>query len=204
MVFERRVLALAFLVGAPGLALGLVLLWAGDFSAPTEWTLTLLSVGVSLAIAATLRGHVIGPLQTISNMLAALREGDFSMRARGANSKDALGLLLLELTGLGEDLRGQRLGALEATALLRRVMEEIDVAVFAFDGAAALRVVNRAGAALLGRPAEQLLGKSATELGLAEALGGETPRVVDLAFPGRQGRWEVRRGAFRQDGVPHQ
>src|SRR5258706_15023672 len=191
MVFERRVLALAFLVGAPGLVLGLVLLWAGDFSAPTEWNLTLLSVGLSLAIAATLRGHVIGPLQTISNMLAALREGAFSMRAHGANSKDALGLLLLELTGLGEDLRGQRLGALEATALLRRVMEEIDVAVFAFDGAAALRVVNRSGAALLGRPAEQLLGQSATEPRLAEALGGETPRVWDW-----QGRWGVRPGTF--------
>jgi nitrogen fixation/metabolism regulation signal transduction histidine kinase len=199
MAFERRVLSLALLVGAPGLVLGLVLLWTGDFSAPTQWILTLLAVGVSLAIAATLREQAIGPLQTISNMLAALREGDFSVRASGANPKDALGLLLLELNGLGEDLRAQRLGALEATALLRRVMEEIDVAVFAFDGAAALRVVNRAGAALLGRPAEQLLGKSAAELGLAEALGGETPRVLDW-----QGRWEVRRGTFRQGGLPHQ
>src|SRR6266571_3991808 len=199
MAFERRVLSLALLVAAPGLVLGLVLLWIGDFTAPTQWILTLLVVGVSLAIAATLREQVIGPFQIISNMLAALREGDFSLRAGGANPKDALGLLLLELNGLGEDLRAQRLGALEATALLRRVMEEIEVAVFAFDDAAALRVVNRAGAALLGRPAEQLLGKSATELGLAEALGGETPRVLDW-----QGRWEVRRGTFRQGGLPHQ
>jgi two-component system nitrogen regulation sensor histidine kinase NtrY len=205
MAFERRVLSLALLVGAPGLVLGLVLLWTGDFSAPTQWIVTLFAVAVSLAIAITLREHVVGPLQTISNMLAALREGDFSVRAGGANPKDdALGLLLLELNGLGEDLRAQRLGALEASALLRRVMEEIDVAVFAFDGAAALRVVNRAGAALLGRPAEQLLGKSAAELGLAESLGGETPRVVDLQFPGRSGRWEVRRGTFRQSGLPHQ
>src|SRR6266705_1989899 len=199
MAFERRVLSLALLVGAPGLLLGLVLLWTSDFSAPTQWILTLLAIGVSLAIAATLREQVIGPFQVISNMLAALREGDFSLRAGGANPKDALGLMLLELNGLGEDLRAQRLGALEATALLRRVMEEIEVAVFAFDDAAALRVVNRAGAALLGRPAEQLLGKSATELGLAEALGGETPRVWDW-----QGRWEVRRGTFRQGGLPHQ
>src|SRR5437870_12571078 len=117
MAFERRVLSLALLIGAPGLVLGLVLLWTSDFSAPTQWTLTLLAIGASLAIVATLREQVIGPLQTISNMLAALREGDFSMRAGGANSNDALGLLLLELTGLGEDLRAQRFGALEATAL---------------------------------------------------------------------------------------
>src|SRR6266568_5039085 len=152
---ERRVLWLA-------------LLWSGDFAPRTQWTLTTVVMVVWLGLAATLREHVIRPLQTISNMLGALRERDFSMRARGSNPADALGLLLLELNGLGEDLRAQRLGALEATALLRRVMEEIDVAVFAFDDAAALRVVNRAGAALLGRPAEQLLGKSATELGLAE------------------------------------
>src|SRR5213596_1175984 len=177
--YERRIVTLALLTGLPAVILALVLLWSGDFAARTQWTLTILLVAVWLAFVGVVRERVVRPLQTISNMLAALRERDFSLRARGSDPDDALGLLLLELNGLGEDLRAQRLGALEATALLRRVMEEIDVAVFAFDGAAALRVVNRAGAALLGRPAEQLLGKSATELGLAESLGGETPRVWD-------------------------
>src|SRR5437763_13785591 len=139
-------------------------------------------------------------------MLAALREGDFSLRARGSDPDDALGLLLLELNTLGEDLRAQRLGALEATALLRRVMEEIDVAVFAFDEARALRLVNRGGASLLGRPPEQLLGKAAAGLGLADGLAGEAPRVIEVAFPGRPAgvRWERRPGTFRQDGRPHQ
>src|SRR2546421_730132 len=195
--YERRIVTLALLTGLPAAALALALLWLGDFAPRTQWTLTIVLVGAWLAFVGLVRERVVRPLQTISNMLAALREGDFSLRARGSDPDDALGLLLLELNTLGEDLRAQRLGALEATALLRRVMEEIDVAVFAFDGAAALRVVNRAGAALLGRPAEQLLGKSATELGLAEALGGETPRVWDW-----QGRWEVRRGTFRQGGLP--
>src|SRR5205823_3058883 len=111
-------------------------------------------------------GNVSEAAKALGLSLGALRERDFSMRARGSNPADALGLLLLELNGLGEDLRAQRLGALEATALLRRVMEEIDVAVFAFDGSQALRLVNRAGAALLGRPREQALGRGAAELGL--------------------------------------
>src|SRR5205814_1873264 len=146
----------------------------GDFAARTQWTLTILTVVVWLAFVGVVRERVVRPLQTISNMLAALREGDFSLRARGSDPDDALGLLLLELNTLGEDLRAQRLGALEATALLRRVMEEIDVAVFAFDEARALRLVNRGGAALLGRPPEQLLGKDAAELGLA---GARCPRT---------------------------
>jgi len=200
---ERQVLLLALFAGVPGLVLALVLLWAGDFAARTQWTLTVLAAGAWLAIAATLRERVIRPLQTVSNMLAALREGDFSMRARGSNPSDALGLLLLELNSLGEDLRAQRLGALEATVLLGRVMEEIDVAVFAFDGSRALRLVNRAGAVLLGRPREQLLGRSASELGLDECFVADAPGVVDLELAGSRGRWEVRRGTFRQGGLPH-
>jgi PAS domain S-box-containing protein len=201
---ERQVFWLALAAGLPALVVALALLWTGDFASRTQWTLTVLVAGAWLAFAALARERVVRPLQTVSNMLAALRERDFSLRARGADPDDALGLLLFELNSLGEDLRAQRLGALEATALLRRVMEEIDVAVFAFDESHALRVANRAGIALLGRAPEQLLGKSAAELGLAEPLGGDAPRVVDLEFPGRRGRWEVRRGTFRQGGLPHQ
>jgi len=201
---ERRVFWLALLGGFPALALALGLLWFGDFAPRTQWTLTLLVAGVWLACAAIVREHVTRPLQTVSNVLAALRERDYTLRARGSNPEDALGLLLLELNSLGDDLRAQRLGALEATALLRRVMDEIDVAIFAFDAAHALRLVNRAGAALLGRAPEQLLGRDASSLGLAGSLAGETPRVDALAFPGRAGRWEVRRGMFRQGGLPHQ
>ncbi len=201
---ERRVFWLALLGGFPALALALGLLWFGDFAPRTQWTLTLLVAGVWLACAAIVREHVMRPLQTVSNVLAALRERDYTLRARGSNPEDALGLLLLELNSLGDDLRAQRLGALEATALLRRVMEEIDVAIFAFDAAHALRLVNRAGAALLGRAPEQLLGRDAASLGLASSLAGDTPRVDTLTFPGRAGRWEVRRGMFRQSGLPHQ
>src|SRR6266511_595561 len=201
---ERRVFWLALLGGFPAVALALGLLWFGDFTPRTQWTLTMLVAGVWPACAAIVREHVVRPLQTVSNVLAALRERDYTLRARGSNPEDALGLLLLELNSLGDDLRAQRLGALEATALLRRVMEEIDVAIFAFDSANALRLVNRAGAALLGRAPEQLLGRDAASLGLAGSLAGDTPRVDTLTFPGRAGRWEVRRGTFRQGGLPHQ
>lgn len=203
---EQRVFLLTLVGGLPALALAILLLWLGDFAPRVQWTLGGLAVLVWVVCALIVRERVVRPLQTVSNVLAALRERDYTLRARGSNPEDALGLLLLELNSLGDDMRANRMGALEATALLRRIMEEIDVAIFAFDGAQKLRLVNRSGAALLARPPEQLLDRDARSLGLAACLAGDAPRVDTVAFPGRSGggRWEIRRGTFRQGGLPHQ
>ena len=201
---EQRVFWLTLLGGVPAVVVAIVLLWTGDFTPRVQWTLGGAVVMAWLLCALVVRERVIRPLQTVSNVLAALRERDYTLRARGSNPDDALGLLLFELNSLGDDMRAQRLGALEATALLRRVMDEIDVAIFAFDSSQTLRLVNRSGAALLGRPPEQLLDRDAASLGLVASLSGEAPRVDTLAFSGRSGRWEVRRATFRQGGLPHE
>src|SRR6266568_1028541 len=144
----------------------LVLLWRGDFAPRTQWTLTILLLGGWFGFALAARERVVHPLQTVSNLLSALREEDFSVRARWARRDDPLGDVMFEVNALSETLREQRLGAKEATALLRTVMREINLAVFAFDGAQRLRLVNRAGERLLTQPVEQLLGRTAAELGL--------------------------------------
>jgi PAS domain S-box-containing protein len=200
---ERLVFRLTLLAGLPAVVVSMTLLWVGHYSGKVQWTLGLLVIGAWLITAFILRERVVRPLQTLSNMLAALREGDYSIRARGADRDDALGLAFLESNLLGETLRTQRLGAMEATALLRTVMAEIDVAVFAFDEDDRVRLVNRAGERLLGQPAERLLGRTADQVGLADSLQGSSPRTMDVTFAGGAGRWEVRRGAFRQDGRPH-
>jgi two-component system, NtrC family, nitrogen regulation sensor histidine kinase NtrY len=200
---ESRVFRAALVAGLPATAIALWLLWTGDHPLRVRVTFSLIAAGGWLLGSALVRERVLRPLQTIANLLAALREGDYSIRARGASAEDGLSLALLEVNMLSDTLRSQRLGALEATALLRRVIEEIDVAVFAFDGAQRLRLVNRGGERLLGQPAERLLGLGAEPLGLAACLDGETPRTVEASFPGGAGRWEVRGTMFRQDGLPH-
>jgi two-component system nitrogen regulation sensor histidine kinase NtrY len=202
--YERRILLLALSAGLGGTGVALILLWTGGYSSRLEWTLTILMVFAWLSFAFAVQSRVVFPLRTLSNLLAALREGDFSIRARGANIPDALGEVLREVNALGDTLHRQRLGALEATALLRKVMEEIDVAVFAFDGAGALRLVNRAGERVLNQPEDCLLARTAHELGLSECLQGETPRIAQIAFPGKSSRWEIHRGSFREGGLPHQ
>lgn len=200
---ERRVLLLAVAAGLPGSVIALVLIWAGTLEPRIQWTLTVLIVGVWLGAAVALREWVARPLQTVANLLGALREGDFSIRARQGEPTDALGLVLLEVNELASTLRQQRLGAVEASALLRKVMAEIELAVFAFDRQGALKLVNRAGERLLGRPAERLLERTADELGLRETLEGETPRTIDWRYPGGSGRYELRRTTFRQEGLRH-
>ena len=200
---ESRVFVAALLAGLPAVLVAGWLLWAGPHPLRTKVTLSLIVGGAWLIGAALVRERVLRPLQTIANLLAALREGDYSIRARGAHADDGLSLALLEINTLSETLRAQRRHALEATALLRRVMEEIDVAIFAFDGAQRLRLVNRGGERLLGQTAERLLGLGADALGLAACLDGETPRTIEAAFPGGTGRWELRGSIFRQDGLPH-
>src|SRR4029078_3650857 len=148
---ENRVFYSALLGGLPAVAIAGWFLWTGDYPLRVRITFGALAVGSWLVGALLLRERVVRPLQTISNLLAALREGDYSIRARGAGSDDALGLALLEVKALSETLRGQRLRELEATALLRRVIEEIDVAVFAFDGNRRLRLVNRGGERRVGQ-----------------------------------------------------
>jgi two-component system, NtrC family, nitrogen regulation sensor histidine kinase NtrY len=195
---------MGLLVGLPGVATAVGLLWLGDFSPRLQWTASVALVAAWLGLAIALREQVVRPLGTLANMLAALKEGDFSIRARVGDAADALSLAYLEVNALEETLRNQRLGAVEATETLRKVLEEIDVAVFAFGPEGALRIVNRAGERLLGQSAERLTGRSAAELRLADALEGVAPRTLEVAFPGGTGRWELRRSVVRQEGYPLQ
>jgi two-component system, NtrC family, nitrogen regulation sensor histidine kinase NtrY len=204
LAHETEVLLLALLTGLPGTAAAILLLIAADFSGDTVWALGLLLTVAWVGLALLLQNRVVRPLQTFANMVAALLEGDYTVRFRGARADDALGLAMLELNQLAGTLRESRIGALEAAGLLRKVIAEIDVAIFTFDDALRLRLVNRSGERLLARPAQRLLGREANELGLGELLKGDERRIVDSAFPGGIGRYEARRSTFRQEGKTHQ
>lgn len=194
------------LAGLPAILVSLWLIWLGDqsFDSKHQWTLTLLIVGCWLGFAFAVRTRVVRPLQTMANLLSALREGDFAIRARGAGRHDALGDVMAEINVLSRTLQEQRLSALEATALLRTVMAEIEIAIFAFDADGKLRLANHAGQLLLNQPAEKILGHDAAELGLVECLKGEPARMLTITFPGATGRWGMRRSQFREGGRPHE
>ncbi len=202
---EQRVFFYALLAGLPAVVTSFVLLlwYVPGADTKVQITLGLFIFSTWIGYALALRERVVRPLQTMANLLTALREGDFSTRARGANRDEPLGDVLAEINLLSGTLQEQRLGALEATALLRTVMEEIDVAIFAFDANETLRLVNRAGQELIAQPAERILGRAAKDLDLADCLAGGGTRVLSRTFPGGTGRWGMRRTVFREGGLPH-
>jgi len=200
---EHRIFWTALLAGLPATVAAVCLLWLGSYNDQVKWSVVVLLLLFWMGFSFAVISKVRFPLQTISNLLAAIREGDYSIRARGGRREDALGEVIIEVNALGENLRQQRLAALEATALLSKVMTEIDVAIFTFDAAQKLRLVNRAGERLLGRPSERLLNCSAGELGLSDCLQGESSRTMEITLPGGVGRWGLRRTLFREHGMPH-
>ena len=154
-----------------------------------------------------LRDRIVRPLQTVSNLLAALREDDFSIRARGVVADDALGHVMLEVNALAETLRAQRLGAQEATALLRAVMAEIDVAIFAFDSAAAAG----AGQPLRRAAARREAGGPARSSGRASSASTRpalrrdaTGGLQDFTFPAARAAGRSGARKFWQGGTPHE
>lgn len=203
LTFERTIFLLALLAGLPGSAITIVLMRAFGFSLKVQVTLILLTLIVLLASATAAATRAVRPIQTFSNVVAALREGDYSIRARSRQPDDDLGYALLELSALGEQLYHQRLSEVESGALLRQVLDEIEVAVFAFDPAGRIKLLNRAAEQLLNLPSADAVNRSAQEVGLASLLVGESPRTVQLPLGNAPGPWELRRAQFRQGGIPH-
>ncbi|MGE5294039.1 MAG: sensor histidine kinase [Solirubrobacterales bacterium] len=203
MKYEHRILLFGMGAGLAGSLTSFFLLWQCDYSVRTRVTLAVLIVFGWVVAVLALHNKIVFPLRTLSNLLGALREGDYSLRVKGARTDDALGELIWEANALAGFLREQRLGAMEASALLRKVLGQIDVAMFGFDSEGRLQLVNESGKRLLGRSDTELLGWRAEELGLTECLAGETPRVLDITLPGGSGRWELRRGSYRDKGMSH-
>ncbi len=186
----------------PGIVVSGVLISLQPWSTESKVVLISVELLACLLIGVALRDHIVRPLQTLANVVGALRDEDYSFRARLAIPEDALGELSLEVNALADLLARHRTGVIEATALLQRVVEEVEIPIFAFDPAAKLRLVNSAGEKLLGHTSDQLLGKTAEELHLNAALICDNETLVQLRFA-TDARWFVRRSQFRQSGVPH-
>lgn len=203
MRFERRLLWDVALTLLPSLLVIAWLLWQQPEPGTTLGVFIGAAVLVTLGLAARLRERVVFPLYTLSNLLEALREGDYSLRGSRARRGDAIGDVVWEVNALSQTLREQRMQVEEASALLGKIIAAIDIAMFSFDHREQLHLINPAGEHLLQVRADAVAGRSADALGLRECLQIEQAAVVRRAFPGGSGSFDVRRFRFRQSGRPY-
>jgi signal transduction histidine kinase len=184
---------------------GFALVWAAAAQEASRLALGVLAAALAAsALLGWRRGSALSRrLRTLSSVLSAYGEGDFSMRMGIAASTPALEDAIEQVNQLGDALRKHRLGELEAWTLLHKVVAEVDVVVLAFDDGGQLKLANRAASKLLRASPQSLLGQSAAKLGLADLLSGAAPRIVKDCPPLGAESWELRRGAFRLAGKPH-
>jgi len=188
----------------PAVAVAAYFLVRQELTVEMRWTLASVVVLVWIGAASAARQLAVRSLNLIANLLGALREGDYSIRGLSAKSGSSMAMVMREVNDLGFTLQRQRTEAVESTVLLTHVMEEIAVAVFAFDPTNKLLLVNKAAEQMIGKSSDELVGQPATELGLDEYLTGESRRLADRSFGGKKGgRYEIRRAQFYRDGRPH-
>jgi two-component system, NtrC family, nitrogen regulation sensor histidine kinase NtrY len=209
--FETKLRIFCALLCVPTIGFLAGLLVVAHFSTATILSILIIASLILLLAIAAFMDQVIRPLQTLANVVAALREEDYSFRARGAKRDDPFGDLAIEINALADMHQSQRLGALEAAALFQRVIAELDAPVFAFDQAKMLRLLNPAAGRVFGLNPVRDLGRTAKELKLEMLLDQPDEGVIQLdgqnqpsRLPSRSpSRWMVRRSDFRQEGVPH-
>ena len=201
--FERRLRLWLYLLGMPMAFLCWLLLRQYSID-PLEQFFVLLALVLGWAFAVSLlMEQIVRPLQTLANVVAALREDDYSFRARGGQRDDAVGDLALEVNRLAGTLQGRRAGALEAMALVERVMRSMQSPVLAFDTEGRLRLLNAAGERAFGLRGQTALGHPATQLKLEELLYVGDDDVISLGRGQQPVRWVVKRTSFRLRGIPH-
>lgn len=200
--FEQRLLWDVAWVLLPSLLLIAWLLWWRPAPGTGLWVVAGLASLVTIALVSRLRKRVVFPLYTLSNLLEALREGDYSLRGSRAQRGDAIGDVVCEVNALSQTLREQRLRVEESSALLGKIIAAIDIAMFSFDHHQQLHLINPAGERLLQVRAADVAGITAAALGLHACLQIEQSAVVRRAFAGGSGSFEVRRFHFRQGGLP--
>ena len=204
--FERRLRISLWLLLLPSLALASVLLRVQHWSLSSGALLLAFLLILWVTAVSLVMEQLVRPLQTLANVLAALREDDYSFRARGGRRNDAVGDLALEVNALAATMQARRGGAMEAMALLERVMSAMQSPVLAFAPDGTLRLLNAAAERAFQLVQREAIGKHVSALRLGYVLSATQDELISIENQ-REGqastRWIVQRSSFRLRGVPH-
>jgi nitrogen fixation/metabolism regulation signal transduction histidine kinase len=141
--------------------------------------------------------------RSLSNLLDAMVQGDYSLRARTSEGDRALNELVGSINSLALRLTKQRIESIESQLLLQTVIKHIDVAIIALNDSNELVMCNPSASKLLQIP-ETTIGEVFTDsnqqLTQVNAMANGQSQVVSLTFSGQQGKFNVHKETYRENG----
>jgi len=141
--------------------------------------------------------------RSLSNLLDAMNQGDYSLRARASDGNEALNELVSSINSLSIRLNKQRIDMVESQLLLNTVISHIDVAIIALNNNNELVLTNPAANKLLQLPdnhSENSIASSWQQLSKIAKLTSGQSQVMSLSFAHHKGQFNVHREAYRQGG----
>lgn len=201
--FEAQLTQLSLFSSVPLL---LLLLWVMVYAKVSIWlTLLVALIGGLSVIYTSCRIHQKSAYQfrSLSNLLEAMIQGDYSLRARSYEGDSALDELVASINGLAQRLSSQRTESVESQLLLRTVIEHIDVAIVALSEANDISFINPAAKSLLQLGAKDSNATLLKQLSVVQSFPSGHHQVVELSLGRQQGRFNVHVEEFRELGLQH-
>ena len=147
--------------------------------------------------------RLLRTLGTAFDVLLALREGDYGIRAGIGPGHDPLQPLLADINGLADSLRDGQRKRVEASRLFRKSLAAMRDPMFVVDKEDRLILANRAARRLLGSGKTPVISQHISHLGLSQPLSAPDETILSWHFPGGSGRWAVRRATWYSEGHEH-
>jgi len=199
--FSQKIFTLTLAASIPSYVCCLIFLWLIDYSVYAKVLLTtLLSLSV-FGFAWLIKQQLQFQFQTLSNLVEAIRGGDFTLRGKKRADNDPLTELTGQINLLSASLSEQRVASEEAYRLLDKTIAHINVAIFALDANNKIKLANPAAGRLFSCNFLQLFGQSAESLALTTFFTGEQTQLLEHTFPGGSGRWQIRLDSYRDKGI---
>ncbi|MES2605237.1 MAG: ATP-binding protein [Pseudomonadota bacterium] len=186
--------------------LGLTALWYLQVS-PYLWALAAVLLALlTLFVTFSIWRNAGFQFRSLHNLLEAMVKGNYTLRgARGDGG--SYGKLVVVINELADTLHRQRLQSEEKQLLLLKVINQIDVAILAWDEENRIQLLNPAAAELLGIGGDiagvDMAALLPDSVAFAKAMQAGQAQLRDLELGNNYGRYVLFKERFIADGKTH-
>lgn len=161
-----------------------------------------ISVGWVVIVASIVREKVIHHIRTLSNLIEAIRAEDYSLKSSRTREPGELAELYQQVNALNDKLKESRQSEMELQNILEKIVNQINVAIVACDVDDRISLVNKLASKLLRQSADSLIGSDLSSTPFSQLPLDKDSQLLDYAFPGADGRWQINQQHYRHHGKP--